>query len=506
VLRIPPKEIALLTGLLGLALVQASCNRGGASLGPQDLAKRPDSVFKVTYKNNTKVIDPGATARYLRAASRDGSVLIFDAADPRLASLIAGDVLLLQNVTLRKVLGVDRRGSEIAVRTTPAGLTDAVREADIRWKDARVSFSGASDLRHARIFQPLLRMGGNGNVVYAAEPSEISAELGDWKISAKAEPLPDRLNLNLDIEYEHGAGIITLKGDGYLQNFETVSTILVHDGILKYFDYQNKNINGEMLFEWGAGKNGDAELKDALFPLPDILAVPLPMGGIPFSLVLTGAVVVKPAMGSRQEVVHGKFKLKYNGVQGFSLTNKGLNGSPGMTGDATIETATNLSIEPHAFIAGFAMPRLELKLGGTENELLEKAMEAAEKGPDRDWLTQEENTLRGGTRAGDFHGPEHQIENRGWGHKAKIKMNEALLNNPLSALPEGTAYAEVVTVMAFQASGMSVPFPCQRTDLTILGKVGAEAKMWGVTLAEPEVEIFHKEQKKKIPPQIKCND
>src|SRR5262249_55381644 len=68
--------------------------------------------------------------------SADGHVLVFNGADPRIVNLAAGQVVVLEDMGARKVLGVLRQGPLTAIATNSAGLTDFIQDGTIQFPNA----------------------------------------------------------------------------------------------------------------------------------------------------------------------------------------------------------------------------------------------------------------------------------------------------------------------------------------------------------------------------------
>ena len=106
----------------------------------------------------------------------------------------------------------------------------------------------------------------------------LSGEDDGWAYTVKASPLPDKLNLDLDVSRKYNGLVVKVTGSGYVQNFETAATIMVKDSQLKYFDYQNKNLNGQMNFGWEAAKDEagvEAPSRRSSCRLPSLFLCPL---------------------------------------------------------------------------------------------------------------------------------------------------------------------------------------------------------------------------------------
>ena len=80
--------------------------------------------------------------------STDEAALLFDSTNATARALHAGDVLLIKNLTARKVLGTEDTPDGLVVLTEPAVLTDVIEDGNIHI-EAPVRF-GALRRRHPR--------------------------------------------------------------------------------------------------------------------------------------------------------------------------------------------------------------------------------------------------------------------------------------------------------------------------------------------------------------------
>src|SRR5579864_2972561 len=105
------------------ALLAGSCQPRSAPLSSQrsleaiDLAKLPGNVFQITFADHTVLVDLPTVRKTLRSVSKNGNVLVFDPS-PQIQRLQPGSVLVMQSLTMRKVLAVMPFQSRIAVLTT----------------------------------------------------------------------------------------------------------------------------------------------------------------------------------------------------------------------------------------------------------------------------------------------------------------------------------------------------------------------------------------------------
>ena len=93
--------------------------------------------FNVEWSPATVAFDKNAALRALRGVSRDGRRFSLDPAEPSVAKLVPGSILWIYNVTVSKVVRVERQGGSAVVYTKPVPLNEAMPNAEITF-EARV--------------------------------------------------------------------------------------------------------------------------------------------------------------------------------------------------------------------------------------------------------------------------------------------------------------------------------------------------------------------------------
>jgi len=330
-----------------------------------DLMTLPGSVFEVTYTPETIVIDKVTALKSLKSVSADESTVVFDQPGEQLLQLKAGSVMLLQGLALRKVTGVLTQGSQLIVGTEAAALTDAIAEGNIQF-EAPIDFATATadngsptsiqSSRLARLLNPT-------TVVHAATIPPLKGKFKEWDYTLTATPNGGQLNLDLTVEKKLRGIEVSLIGTGYIQNFTTSAAIQIHEGVLQDMKYANKNLNGKMNFTWTCKTTaadfiiGKPEIK-----IPANISIPLPIGGLPFTLEISEAMILRPGPSGPNQIASGKFNVTYNGTDRFSMN--GDTSGDEAQGSPEILNTYGVSVAPMAFVGALAMPRVELKLSG----------------------------------------------------------------------------------------------------------------------------------------------
>jgi hypothetical protein len=191
-------------------------------------------------------------------------------------------------------------------------------------------------------------------------------------------------------------------------------------------------------FGWEAAKDAaGVEAAEQRIKLPSSFSIPLPIGGLPFSLEVSEALLLHPAFTGGKEVARGRFNVAYNGVQGFSLDQGNVNQEGQGNAEGSIVDNFSLSpIAPVGFVAAVAMPRIELKLGTDTGLSSGEEIRAARPGRRR-FEPAEEDSIRKQNPAGSL----RQVEDhrRGLRPGDHYHVNHCGGSGVAHTLPEGAA-------------------------------------------------------------------
>jgi len=491
---------ARLLALLGTVFLCATCSRqkaGSESSGQTaprpasaaalnlapDLTTKPGNTFQATFTGQVVKMEQPAFINSIRSISSDNTTFVFDPSDDAAAKLHAGSILFVPGVAMRKVDVATRQENNLVVVTEDATLLEALKDANIKWS-APVNFAAAAQTRAAtEAAEPLTLsdqiLGGLHLMAYADSGGlSLSGEDDGWAYTVKAVPQPDKLNLDLDVSRKYNGLVVKVTGSGSVQNFETAATIMVQDSQLKYFDYQNKNLNGQVNFGWEAAKDeAGVEAAEQKIKLPSSFSIPLPIGGLPSSLEVSEALLLHPAFTGGKEVARGRFHVAYNGVQGFSINQGNVNQEGEGNAEGFIVDNFSLSpIAPVGFVAAVAMPRIELKLG--TDTVFQVVKKFAPPG-----LADAALNL---------------LKKTPFGSKIQQAVSDKLKTT-------GAAYAQVIITTSTIAAGAGSLIPCQKARLITNLQVGANATILGKEKGKVSKDIFHQEKTIVIPPTKSCD-
>ncbi len=451
-----------------------------------DLTTKPGNFFQATFTDKVVKMEQAAFIKSIRSISSDNATFVFDSSDDAASKLHEGSILFVPGVAMRKVDVATRQENNLVVVTEDAPLLEALKDANIKWS-APVNFAAvaraSATIPETAPEAPLTLsgqiMGALSGTVHADSGGfSLSGEDDGWAYTVKASPLPDKLNLDLDVSRKYNGLVVKVTGSGYVQNFETAATIMIKDSQLKYFDYQNKNLNGQVNFGWEAAKDeAGVEAAEQRIKLPSSFSIPLPIGGLPFSLEVSEALLLHPAFTGGKEVARGRFNVAYNGVQGFSLDQGNVNQEGQGNAEGSIVDNFSLSpIAPVGFVAAVAMPRIELKLG--TDTVFQVVKKFAPPG-----LADAALNL---------------LKKTPFGSKIQQAVSDKLKTT-------GAAYAQVIITTSTIAAGAGSLIPCQKARLITTIQVGANATILGKDKGKVSKDIFHQEKTIVIPPTKSCD-
>jgi hypothetical protein len=139
-------------------------------------------------------------------------------------------------------------------------------------------------------------------------------------------------------------------------------------------------------------------------------------------------------------------------------------------------------------VVAFAAPRMELSFGASRVLKFDQVKEAAER---VDQIAEELG--------------KRMFGEDGWERWKKSPAGSVSLGKAAenAVASDAAGYLELVTSSGMSNSGMSAIFPCTRTDLHLMVKVGAAAQVFGQSLGRADQEIFKKDVTRVDPPGTK---
>lgn len=459
--------------LLGLASC-SSCSRpsvtgGASSSAPAQFYTPPGTVFDVTYTPNTVRIDLPTAQKTLQSVSDDGRVFLFDASDSRIRELAEGKVMFLEHLAIRRVIGVLNQGSQIAVATDSAALTDFIQDGDIQFSvpiDFKRRMAQAAPGPAGKDVLTDLTSWFGPPSVYAAEGASMSmhagGEIDDWEFEVEGEPEGDGLALKFEAAKKKIMGMrASINAKGKLSHLDTAFKVAIHHGKVEDFQYKTP-IQGKLDVTWAVLTDGaNAGIGEARLKLPPFWKDVIDIYGLPFLFQANAGLIFKPGFGGKKDSAEGGLHITYDGDGGLSV--HGAQSAPQgkISGEPSLDKTTAESLAPHGVVLAVSAPKISVSLG-TESfkeaikqiipqSLANKAAEALEKGPLARFF---------GEAKKDF-----------------FKI-------------EGAAYLQLVTEFDYAGSGPLSVVPCSMTHLNLAAEAGADASFLALKAESPKLTLF----------------
>jgi hypothetical protein len=496
---------AIGVGAVCATLVMFACGKSGSSSGStaksSDGARAKGSITGLTYAPSVVTVERRDGLAALKEISTNGDLLLFSGKNSTIAALEPGSVLLIKGLLAKKVLAVEEDDGDIAVLTEPAGLTDVVQDGHLTY-DYPVRFSSAGivntalapEASESEWFASDLFM----STAYAATPPDAAEapttaltktfEVKGWTVEVTATPQNDKVNLKVKASKEGNGFKATVIGDGYMQNFDAGGDITVEHGKVEQLEMINRKLNGTMNFTWSVKLDvADRPFQSVKIEIPVMVNVPLAplLGGLPFFLVVDGAVLIKPGFGAAEEISYGEFRITYDGTQHFKIHEGTVDPEGNVSGTIELLKWDNYSkVAPVGLVVAFAAPRIELTFG------ISKALKTLS---DFDKPAEKADKLF------------DKLGRKVFGNEKMDKLKDVNIEKALDVIKgnEASASFELITSSGTSAGVLSWG-PCQQTDIYISASVAANAKLLGQSAGEAKKELWKKHIHASKPDGVNC--
>jgi hypothetical protein len=482
-----------------------ACGKSGSSSGgaakSSDGARAKGSVTGLTYAPGVVALERRDGLAALQQISTSGDLLLFSGSNRTIASLKPGSVLLIKGLLAKKVLAVEEDDGDIAVLTEPAALTDVVQDGHLTYDyPLRFASSGvvntalAGDASDENWFGSDLFV---QNAFAAAPPDADEApttaltktfEVKGWTVEVTATPENDKVNLKVKASKEGNGFKATVIGDGYMQNFDAGGDLTVEHGKVEQLEMINKKMNGTMNFTWSVKLDvADRPFQSVKIEVPAMVNVPLAplLGGLPFFLVIDGAVLIKPGFGAAEEISYGEFRITYDGTQRFKIREGTVDPEGNVSGTVELLKWDNYSkVAPVGLVVAFAAPRIELTFG------ISKALKTLS---DFDKPAEKADKLF------------DKLGRKVFGDEKMDKLKDVNVEKALDVIKGNEASATFELVTSSGTSGGVLSWgPCQQTDIYISASVAANAKLLGQSAEEAKKELWKKHIHASKPDGVNC--
>lgn len=391
----------------------------------------------IHWTKNTVVVDSNTAQGALTSVSTDGHVLVFNTTDPRIVNLTSGQILVLEDMGARSVLGMIRQGPLIAVATNAAALTDFIQDGSIQFPNTS----------HA----PSILDQQDTN--FGPGMDNVSGVVNEWQYSAKGDTENNNLDFSFDAEKHLNGFDASVKGDGHLENSGFSFMADIHGAQLQKLFF-TAPVQGSLKVDWSAKTTGaNSGIGERRLRLPSFFKEIFVANHLPFLYEISANLIFIPGLGSQKDAVSGGFEVHYNGKGGFVATAK--DSTPVKQMEASpqsIQKVTTSALAPHGVVLAVNAPKIAFSFGTAS------FMEAIH--------SSVPNALKNSRSADAF----------------EARLSKFLSNrNPDFFRTEGGAYVQWVDQYDYTGSGpLSVVPDCATTHFNLTANGGVDAKLLGL--------------------------
>ena len=412
----------------------------------------------VQWTKDAIVIDGNTAQSALTSVSADGHVLVFNTSDARITSLTAGQVLVLQDLGARRVLGTVRQGPVTAVATNAAALTDFIQDGTIQFPNKSKDPS-------------ILDQQDTTSSIPGVD--HLSGLVGDWEYEAKAETADSGPN---DIKYsfkasKHISGLdAVINGKGMLTESGFSFMADIRGAKLQKL-YFTAPIEGSLKVDWAVETKGaNSGIGERRLRLPSFFKEIFVANHIPFLYEINANLIFIPGLGGKHDAVSGGFEVTYSGHGGFAATDKDSAPVKEMKASAkSVDKVTTSALAAHGVVLAVNAPKIAFSFGtGSFMEAVHSSKPAALK--------------------------------NGVADRYEAQLANVLTKDSAEFFrTEGGAYVQWVNEYDYAGSGpMSIVPNCATTHLNLIASGGFDTKLLGIP-GKGSSDLFHSESSKTEP-------
>ncbi len=428
-----------------------------------------DSTFDVHWNDATKVVPADTVAAAYRGAV-EGGTFQFDAAKaPDLATLAPQSIVVFSGLAVRKVVSVKSDGTTISIATVPAALDEAVHDGHIAWHMpvdfSRVAFeptpgfhrvvAASDDSWESRLFEPAEAAGNE---------MTFKSDVHDWDVEVTLTPQGSDLHIVFDAKKSaQGGGYVDMHAVGELDDLSSAADIAIANGTTTSVSDTN-TLHGKVNFTWSVAfdkEHGDEDLQtlneSEIEKLPLHFSYPFVVGVVPMELKLSSGFQFSPFFSSKATVAQGSYDVSFGGSATMDQTASADAAPPGV---APSEAAPDANLAGTGDIDSYGGTLSVAALGLSTTVMMPKVQLA-------------------------FGIPD-------------------LIFDGVLGESSGGPYVALMTQANFVATGPLSIVPCERRQLSVIGIAGADATLFGKSLARSEPKtVFKKDYTLVVPGNIK---
>ncbi len=329
------------------------------------------------YSRATVIIPPSLVAADLKAVSADGTTYTFSSMTGPLAKLKPGSVMLLQGFAVRVVTSVSKQPAGVVVVTTPAAITDLIKNGTLTW-NTPINLAQAYAVGGSAVPVESLRR------QHAGTQAPIAARFGLDALTGRTVTLKGKTDsygysvtfrsvgkaVGVDITLSKSSPVdLSATISGTLDNLSSSGSIGVSDSHLSQAKMVASGLKGQFklsysikpLSQFGLGSAGGIKIT-----LPAEITVPFSISGVPLFIGIKTAFFASVGFSGFGQTVTGCYTIDYNGNGGFTTSSSGATNPLGVLqglGQVILNAANAVNTGPLTVIFGAQIPQLELGLG-----------------------------------------------------------------------------------------------------------------------------------------------
>jgi hypothetical protein len=373
----------------------------GDDSGASDISdEMPSSDIKLV--DDVVVVNSKGGSMF-KGYSNDGTSLLVDKDAPGIDKLKAGDILLLSGITVVRATAVDQSDDGVIVTGEPATLPEVIADGDLEWKDvvydpdqmrlfvyetsgssSGSGSSGGSSGAEPSPDQSIVDDAGQGIVdglgmappggavrarpvaMTAANTTSVSGKVGQFSFDLSHEAEGSGHHLVLDAT-SSGDLVGTIKVDVHLGALSTSGSGKVEGKQVRNFDFKVAELGGDATIttELNSTKQTTSVMSPAFLKIPFGIEFPALVGGIPFTLSLSGTFQVQLSMALAGASLGGTAKISFGGDAGFTFDggSVSVNGTRQQDAPDLLNTVKGLASGPVGVVVTTELPKVGFGFG-----------------------------------------------------------------------------------------------------------------------------------------------
>ena len=306
----------------------------------------------IQWTKNAVVVDGNTAQSALKSVSSDGHVLVFQTSDQRIVNLAAGQVLILQDMGARRVLGTLKQGPLTAVATNAAALTDFIEDGSIQFPN--------------KSRDPVILDQQDTN--FGPGVKELTGDVDEWHYTVHSDAGSDADPNDLDfcfVAEKHLGGLdAKVNGKGHLKNSGFSFLAEIHGAKLQKLFF-TAPVEGTLKVDWDVATKGSSTgIGEKRLRMPTFFKEIFVANHLPFLYEISANLIFTPGLGEKKAAVSGGFEISYDGKGGFTATQNGAAPVEQMKASPkSVDKVTSSALAAHGVVVAVNAPKIAFSFG-----------------------------------------------------------------------------------------------------------------------------------------------